>query len=135
MRYLIILFACFTILSCKQEVEETIITPEQEEVKIGFIHNVYFWLKKDADPEIIETFKSEALPALAEVSSIQKVYWGPPAMTDRSVVDNSYDVAWITMFADSAGHEAYQIDPIHLKFVEEYSDIFEKVAVYDNEVK
>lgn len=135
MRYLIVLFACFTILSCKQEVKETIITPEQEEVKIGFIHNVYFWLKKDADPKIIETFKTEALPALAEVSSIQKVYWGPPAMTDRSVVDNSYDVAWVTMFADVAGHDAYQIDPIHLKFVEDYSDIFDRVVVYDNEVK
>lgn len=135
MRYLFVLLVSFTIFSCKHEIEESIITAEQEEVNIGFIHNVYFWFKRDVDPKIIETFKKEALPALAKVASIQKVYWGPPAMTDRSVVDNSYDVAWITMFADEAGHDAYQVDPIHLKFVEEYSDIFERVVVYDNEVK
>jgi len=36
------------------------------------------------------------------------------------------------MFDDQAGQEAYQIHPLHTKFVEENSHLWSKVVVYDS---
>ena len=100
----------------------------------GFIHTVYFWLNKD-NPELLKEFKEVALPKLATVPSIKNVYWGPPAGTPRDVVDNSYDISWIVTFNNAAEQEAYQVDPMHLEFVEKYKSLFERVQVYDNLVE
>jgi hypothetical protein len=102
-------------------------------VQPGFVHAVYFWLKKD-NPELVADFMSVGLPKLAQVPSIQSVSWGPPAGSPRDVVDNSYDLAWIVNFANAEKEEEYQVDPLHVEFVEKYKSIFEKVQVYDNTV-
>jgi hypothetical protein len=36
------------------------------------------------------------------------------------------------MFDDRAGQDAYQVDPIHVKFVEENQHLWNKVIVYDS---
>lgn len=100
----------------------------------GFMHVVYFWLKKDK-PELLKEFKEKGLPKLATVSSIKNVYWGPPAGTPRDVVDNSYDISWIVTFDSVDEQDKYQVDPIHLEFVDTYKSLFEKVQVYDNVVE
>lgn len=100
----------------------------------GFIHTVYFWFKEDSDPKLKEEFVN-GLEELAKVKSIQSVYYGPPAGTPRDVVDNSYDYAWVTHFKTSADHDAYQIDPIHLEFIEKYKSLWKEVVVYDNLVQ
>jgi hypothetical protein len=70
------------------------------------------------------------------VESIEKMYVGPVAPTEaRGVVDNSYNLALIVHFSDIAGQDAYQIDPVHLKFVDEHKDKWTKVIVYDNLVE
>jgi len=97
----------------------------------GFIHTVYFY----ASDGLTEERKKEfivGLADLAETPSIQKVYYGPPAGTDREIVDNNYLVAWICHFKSAADHDAYQVDPIHLKFIEDYKDVWSKVLIYDN---
>lgn len=99
----------------------------------GFIHTVYFWFEEDADPQLKSDFIN-GLEDLAKVKSIQNVYYGPPAGTDRAVVDNSYDYAWITHFKTSEDHDAYQVDPIHLEFIEKYKSLWKEVKVYDNTV-
>lgn len=104
------------------------------EVQPGFIHAVYFWLKKD-NPELLKEFLEEGLPKLANVPSIQSVAWGPAGGAPREVVDNSYDLAWIVDFASAEDEAKYQVDPLHVEFVEKYSPLFEKVKVYDNIVK
>ncbi len=104
--------------------KESIATPK-------FVHAVYFWLKKD-NPELVNEFLNDGLPKLAKVPSIQSVSWGPPAGTPREVVDNSYDLAWIVNFASAEDQDKYQVDPLHVEFVEKYKLIFEKVQVYDN---
>jgi len=53
-------------------------------------------------------------------------------MTPREIVDNTYDFAWICHFQDKAGHDAYQINPIHRAFVEKYEHLFDRVKIYDN---
>jgi len=75
---------------------------------------------------------AKGLKALSEVSSIYRVYYGPPAMSPRDVVDNSYDFALVCHFRDAAAEQAYQVDPIHLKFIEDYKDLWDRVQVYDN---
>jgi len=131
-----ILLSFLSIQSCtpkeqtrNSDAVETIEAPLTQ-VKPGFVHSVYFWLKKD-NPELLAEFMNEALPQLAKVPSIQSVSWGPPAGTPRAVVDNSYDVAWIVNFANAEEEKKYQVDPLHVEFVEKYESIFDKVQIYD----
>ncbi len=97
----------------------------------GFIHTVYFYASEGLTEQRKKEF-IEGLADLAKAPSIQKVYYGPPAGTDREIVDNSYLVAWICHFKSAADHDAYQVDPIHLKFIENYKDVWSKVLIYDN---
>ncbi|MEL6986378.1 MAG: Dabb family protein [Bacteroidota bacterium] len=100
--------------------------------KPSLVHNVYFWYKEDVDKQRKKAFIT-ALQELGTVKSIHSYYYGGSASTEaRGVVDHSYDMAINVFFKDVAAHDAYQVDPIHLKFVEEFKDIWEKVIVYDN---
>ncbi len=102
------------------------------EASTALIHTVYFWLTDDADDARTKAFE-KALEDLSLVPSIDKFYWGVPAATEeRGVIDSSYDYA-INVFFDSLEDQlAYQVDPLHLKFVKENEAIFKKVIVYDN---
>lgn len=99
--------------------------------KPGFIHTVFFWLTEEATADDRKFFEAE-MTKLAKVSSIQSVYWGPPAMTPRDVVDNSYDYAWIVHFANKADQDHYQVAQIHLDFIEACKHLWDKVQVYDS---
>lgn len=135
-----LLFTFVSIQSCKQKSNPSdhesntseLEAPKAKETP-GFVHAVYFWLKKD-NPELLKEFIEEGLPRLAEVPSIQSVAWGPPAGTPREVVDNSYDLAWIVNFATAEDQDAYQVDSLHKVFVKKYESLFEKVQIYDNTV-
>ena len=77
----------------------------------------------------------EGLAALEAITTVRKLSIGVPASTEkRDVVDSSYQVSELMMFDDPAGQKTYQDDPIHKKFVEDYSALWEKVVVYDVEV-
>jgi len=103
-----------------------------QEDETDFIHTVFFWYKDGVSEKDKATFLNSALPELAKVESIHKLYYGPPAMTNREVVDNSYDIAWICHFKSAEDEAAYQVDPIHTAFVEQYNHLWKKVQVYDN---
>ena len=108
---------------------------QQVDYRPGMIHNVFFWLKEDIS-EADEAAFLEGVKSLAAISTIKAFYIGPPAPTeDRNVIDNSYSYALLVHFDDTEGEAAYQIDPIHLKFVEDHKDKWTKVVVYDNLVK
>jgi len=96
----------------------------------GFIHNVFFWLKKGISEAEKTTFL-KALKGLAVINTVRSLYAGSPAGTPRSVVDNSYDFSLIVHLDDAEGHDAYQVDPIHDAFVESQSHVWEKVQVFD----
>lgn len=98
----------------------------------GLIHSVFFWLKEDISPEDEKAFL-EGLDSLCSISTIKNCYIGPPAPTEaREVIDHSYSYALIVHFDDLEGHDNYQIDPIHLKFIADHKDKWSKVLVYDN---
>jgi hypothetical protein len=134
---LLILAALAFSCAPKQEETETDITevlvdPVVQPADINpFIHHVYFYLK---NPDSIEDRDKlvEGLNKLAEVKIIQASYIGYPANTTRDVVQKGYAVSWLCFFKNAEEEEAYQKDPDHLKFVEEYSHLWESVKVYDS---
>jgi hypothetical protein len=96
-----------------------------------FVHHVYFWLKNPQSKE--DKAKLVAgLEKLSKVKNIDMFHIGQPAGTNREVIDTSYSVSWLLIFKDKAAQDAYQVDPIHLKFVEECSSLWQKVVVYDS---
>jgi hypothetical protein len=97
----------------------------------AFIHHVYFWLNRPGNPEDLQKL-IEGLKKLSKVSTIQAFHIGRPADTNRDVIDRSYAVSWCTFFRTPADQEAYQVDPIHKRFVEECSTLWSKVVVYDS---
>lgn len=136
---IIITFFLLSFVSCKEEVGHIHDTVEKEVqneiIKPGMVHAVYFWIKDDANAALKKDFVN-GLDDLAKVRSIQSVYYGPPAATaERGVIDNTYDYAWITNFASVADHDKYQVDPLHLAFIEKYKSLWKEVKVYDNIVK
>lgn len=97
-----------------------------------FVHTVFFWLKKDATTEDREAFE-KGLKTLLAIPTVRQGHWGEPAGTDRPVIDRTYDYGLTVVFDHRAGHDAYQVDPIHKKFVETCSHHWIRVLVYDFE--
>ena len=101
-------------------------------LKDALIHHVFFWLKEPKN-EAHKTQLIKALNDLLKVESIKMSHIGFPAGTEsRDVVDHSYSVSYLTMFDDQEGQDAYQVHPLHVKFVEENSHLWSKVIVYDS---
>jgi len=104
------------------------------EVKLtgALVHHVYFWLKEPKN----EAHKKQLVNALNEllkVETIKMSHIGFPAGTEsRDVVDHSYSVSYMVMFDDRAGQDAYQVHPIHTKFVDDNQHLWNKVVVYDS---
>ena len=98
------------------------------------IHHVFFWLNNPSSAEDRKKLM-EGLHTLEQISTVKKLLIGIPASTeDRTVVDSSYQVSELMYFDDFTGQKTYQDDPIHQKFVAEYSSLWKKVVVYDMEV-
>ncbi|BFM22127.1 Dabb family protein [Gilvimarinus japonicus] len=96
------------------------------------VHKVYFWLKNPDSREDRDQLIA-GLKTLGSISTVQGIHVGVPASTEqRDVVDNSYQVSELLLFASAADQDAYQVDPIHLKFVEQCSHLWRKVVVYDS---
>lgn len=107
------------------------INQQEQEMENVFVHHVYFWLKKAGSAE--DTDKLVAgLKKLSAVKTIRQFHIGKPAATSREVIDGSYAVSWLVLFDNKADQDSYQADPIHLKFVEECSSLWQKVVVYDS---
>lgn len=101
-------------------------------LKGALIHHVFFWLK-EPENEAHKKQLVKALHKLTEVKTIKLSHIGFPATTEnRDVVDHSYSVSYMAMFDSKSDQDAYQIDPIHLKFVEENKHLWSKVIVYDS---
>jgi hypothetical protein len=95
-------------------------------------HHVFFWLKNPSSKEDLNKL-IEGLRTLEKIETVKKLHIGVPATTEkRDVVDNSYSVSELMFFDDVAGQDAYQVHPLHKKFVENYSHLWSKVVVYDS---
>jgi len=97
-----------------------------------FIHHVFFWLKEELSVADVQKFDT-AVKSLLTITYVASGDVGNPAATSRPVIDNSYSYSLLLQFADLASHDAYQVDPIHLKFVEGCSTLWNKVLIFDSE--
>lgn len=96
-----------------------------------FVHHVYFWLEHPNSNED-KTALLEGLKKLSKVPTIQQFHIGKAAPTNRHVIDTSYALSWLAIFDNATDQDAYQIDPIHLEFVESCKHLWKKVVVYDS---
>jgi len=102
-----------------------------KELEGGFFHVVYFWLVDDSS-EVKEKFLKEVSQYINQVEEIKKVHMGPPADTDRDVIDNTYSYNLLLTFDSKKEHDIYQEHPAHKKFIENASSLWDRVLVYDS---
>ncbi len=95
-----------------------------------FVHTVIFKLKDDLSKEARAAFM-EGVKRLEQTGSSESVHIGTPADTHRPVVNRDYDVCATVVLKDLAAHDAYQIAPAHLSFIEEFKDSWADVVIYD----
>lgn len=95
------------------------------------LHHVFFWLKNPESKEDLASLIA-GVKSLAAIETVRSFHVGVPASTEkREVVDNSYHVSELLGFDDVAGQDAYQVHPLHKKFVDEHQHLWSKVVVYD----
>lgn len=135
-KIIIPLFAVFLMHSCNspKSTEPAQSEPSAEEVtEMTFIHTVFFWLNEGVTDEDRKIFEA-GMEKLGTVKTIGKYHIGVPAPSDREVVDDSFDYAWIVHFPDLEAELSYQSDSLHLQFIEKHQHLWEKVIVYDTNV-
>ena len=95
-------------------------------------HHVFFWLKNPASSEDRAKL-IEGLRTLQKIETVRQLHIGIPADTEkRPVIDASYSVSELIFFDSLEGQNSYQEHPIHKKFVENCSALWQKVVVYDS---
>ncbi len=65
------------------------------------------------------------------------VYYGTGPRAEkytRPVNQTNYHVALHTIFDSQQSHDAYQIAPRHLEFIEKFKPMWKSVKVYDSEI-
>ncbi|MBB6108312.1 Stress responsive A/B Barrel Domain [Mucilaginibacter lappiensis] len=96
------------------------------------VHHVLFWLKADTTADQKTAFR-KSLETLEGVESIKTLHIGTPAPIERAVIDTTYTFSLTVFFDDLAGHDVYQVHPLHLAFLDGFRAYFEKVVIYDAE--
>ncbi len=94
-----------------------------------FVHHVHFWLKNKEDKQQL----IDGLNTLIPISHIGSIHIGVPANTNRDVIDRSYDVSLLLLFDTPEAQDAYQVDPTHVHFADNYAKpLCSKVVVVDS---
>ena len=105
----------------------------KENGKEALVHHVFFWLKNLGSKEDLNKL-IEGITTLKKIETLRHIKIGIPAATEkRDVVDASYSISLLAVFDDVKGHDAYQVHPIHTKFVADYSHLWGKVVIYDSQ--
>ncbi|MFA6960849.1 MAG: Dabb family protein [Opitutaceae bacterium] len=98
------------------------------------VHTVIFYLRSDLTEAQKLEFRNEGLESLRAISGVKHYFVGVPAsIPPRPVVDASYTFSITAIFDDVAGHNEYQVHPLHLGFVSRFKSYWTKVQIYDAE--
>jgi hypothetical protein len=98
----------------------------------AFVHTVFFWLNNPDDQNDRQQFEA-ALKKFLEKSGFAKTnFIGMPPKASRDVVDGSFTYSLVVTFESSEAQEKYQKEQPHLDFIEEASQLWNKVIVYDS---
>ena len=93
-------------------------------------HHVLFWLKADTTEDQKSAFR-KGLESLEEIETVVTFHVGTPAPIERAVVDTTYTFSLTLFFHDLAGHDVYQVHPLHKAFLDEFRPLFDRVVIYD----
>jgi hypothetical protein len=97
------------------------------------VHSVFFWLKPELTAQQRADFRA-GVESLGGIKAVTAVYVGTPAKTPkRPIIEDSYSLALTVVCKDLAAHDAYQVDPIHLAFVNTFKTFWSRVQIYDAE--
>jgi hypothetical protein len=99
--------------------------------KAKLAHHVFFWLK-DPSSTADRDKLIQGVKALGKIKEVKMLHVAVPASTEkRDVVDNSYSVSELLFFDSAEDEKIYQDHPLHQKFIQEHSMLWNKVVVYD----
>ncbi len=95
-------------------------------------HHVFFWLKNPQSKEELNKLL-QGLQTLKTIETVLKIHIGVPALTEaRSVVDAGFSASELLFFKNIEDQKIYQDHPVHKKFIEDCSHLWNKVIVYDS---
>lgn len=100
-------------------------------IKTKFVHIVFFWLKDDT-AETSQAFEASLKKFINSSAHVKYMHIGKPAGTPRDVVDNSYSYSLIATFNSKEEQDQYQQEQVHLDFIEEANQYWDRVQVYDS---
>ncbi len=129
--YITTLICFLSISSIAQTIDKKLVN--EKSIKGNLVHTVLFWLNNPEDKGERKAFEKGVKTLLNQCKFITSSHIGVPASTpDRPIIDKSYTYCIVVTFESIEAHDNYQIDPIHLKFVEENKDLWKKVQIYDS---
>jgi hypothetical protein len=95
-------------------------------------HNVFFKLKDNSPAKVADLVAACKKYLNVQPGIVFFAAGGICAELDRDVNDRNWDVGLHIVFTDKAAHDAYQEDPMHVKFVEENKPGWAAVRVFDS---
>ena len=104
----------------------------QESIKGKFEHVVLFYLKNPESQKDKDKLEKGLRDLIKASEFIVSAHLGVPAMTDREVVDNSYSFNYTVTFNSKEDQDKYQVEEVHLEFIDEYKELWDKVIIYDS---
>ncbi len=105
----------------------------KEEFDKTYTHNVYFWLKNPNKQEDRSAFEASITKFLNDSKYAKTNYLGTSPKAVRNVVDDSFTYHLLVTFASAEDQVKYQEEEAHLTFIEEASELWGKVIVYDSQ--
>ena len=105
-----------------------------KDIEGSFVHMVYFWLKDPDDQKSRDKFIKELTKFTDKVKEIERIHIGYPADTSRPVIDSSWTYSLVVTFSSKAAHDVYQEHDAHKKFIENASNLWNRVQIYDSEL-
>ena len=97
-----------------------------------FVHHVFFWMKEHLAPTDFKRFE-KGVTTLPLIELVKFGDIGKPASTNRPIIERSYSYSLLLVFENKSAHDEYQTHPEHLEFIEDCSDLWNKVLIYDSE--
>lgn len=97
-------------------------------------HHVYFTLE-DSSVEKINSLLSDMRSYLNHHPGLDYFSCGVlNQQLDRPVNDRDFHVSLHTVFADRAAHDAYQVNPRHVEFIQRNKPNWKRVRVFDSDI-
>jgi hypothetical protein len=100
--------------------------------KAPYVHSVIFYLKKDTPAAKREAMIADCHKMLGKIPTVRGLWVGEPAAKSTpDIAVKDFHVGLLVLFENSDGLKTYLDHADHLKFVEIYLPLVEKVVVYD----